>query len=55
MHRVSAEILFHTFQAKVLLFMTFWTKIDPYHMFYIMIYVTLKLTEHGMCLCSAAT
>ena len=30
--------------------MTFWTNIDPYHMFYIIIYVTLKLTEHGKCL-----
>ena len=43
------------FQAKVLLFMTFWTNIDPYHMFYIIIYVTLKLTEHEKCLYSVVT
>ena len=43
------------FQAKVLLFMTFWTNIDPYHMFYIIIYATLKLTEHGKCLYLAFT
>ena len=41
------------FQAKVLLLMTFWTNIDQYHMFYIMIYVTFKLTEHGKCIYSA--
>ena len=29
-------------QAKIVLFMTFWTNIEPYHMFYIIIYVTLK-------------
>ena len=29
------------FKAKILLFMTFWTNIGPYHMFYI--YVTLKI------------
>ena len=30
-------------QAKIVLFMTFWTNIEPYHMFYIIIYVTLKI------------
>ena len=34
------------FQAKVLLFMTFWANIDPYHMFYIIIYVTLKIEKN---------
>ena len=28
------------FQAKILLYMPFWTAIGPYHMFYIIIYVT---------------
>ena len=32
------------FQAKFLLFMTFWTNIEPYHMFYIVRRnVTLKI------------
>ena len=30
------------FLAKTVLFMTFWTNIGPYHMFYIIIYVTLQ-------------
>ena len=32
-------------RAKIVLFMTFWTNIEPYHMFYIIVYVTLKITE----------
>ena len=31
------------FQAKFLLFLTFWTNIEPYHMFYIIRNVTLKI------------
>ena len=31
----------------MLLFMTLWTNIEPYHMFYIIVYVTLKLTCMG--------
>ena len=34
---------------------TFLTSIGPYHMFYIIIYVALKLTEHVNCLYSAFT
>ena len=31
------------YQAKlIVLFMTFWLNIEPYHMFYIIIYVTLR-------------
>ena len=43
------------FQAKILLFMTFWTHTEPYHMLYIIRNVTLKLTEHWNCLYSAVT
>ena len=42
---ITAILLQHilALQAKILLFMPFWTNKGPYHMFNIIIYVTLKI------------